>query len=102
MSKIVEGYGIELGKVSPEYRTPFQYPCLGMSLSRPRASQARQCGVQQIQRDAQSNFPNKRRSDSAFRYPVRSRVEIFKFVRAGLGAGHQIVGIDEFVEETGV
>ncbi|MCH7895444.1 MAG: GAF domain-containing protein, partial [candidate division NC10 bacterium] len=52
---------------------------------------------QQIQRYAKSNFPNERSADSAFRDPVRPRVELAKLVRAGLGARHQIDGIDQFV-----
>ncbi len=74
----------------------------GIKLSRPCTSQAHQYGIQQIQREAKSNFSNERSADPAFRGPVRSRVELFIFVRAGPGARQQIDGIDQFVEKPGV
>jgi hypothetical protein len=60
----------------------------GMSLSWLRRSYAHQYGIQQIQRDTEADFPNERSADSAFGGRVRSRIELFEFVRAGLGATH--------------
>lgn len=68
-------------------------------LTLPRTPQSHQCGIQQIQRDAEPNFPNKRGPDPVFGSRMRLRVERLEFVRAGLGAGYQVVRIGKRVEE---
>ena len=73
-----------------------------MHLPPPYASQAHHHGIQQIQRDAESNFPNQFGAYSAFGGRVCSWVELFEFVRAGLGTRDQISGFDQFVEEPGI